>query len=116
MQDAATDGAAYERGRVSRLPRHAGDMAGHSRYWCDDLHHAARGRVNPGFSAGGHLRVCRSMAALILFLRVWKPKRILNANCQDITHLPQGVRASSRGELFRASVPWLILTLLVTIC
>lgn len=55
-----------------------------------------------------------SMAALILFLRIWKPKRILNARRQDVTHLPLGARGSSRGELLRASVPWLILTLLVS--
>jgi len=55
------------------------------------------------------------MAVLIAFLRVWKPKRILNAACKDVTlhHVP--CELSSGKAVFRAALPWIILTLFVVL-
>lgn len=54
-----------------------------------------------------------SIAVLVLFFRVWKPKRILNAQRQDITHLPRVCDTTGARTVFRASLPWIVLTLCV---
>ena len=56
-----------------------------------------------------------SIAALILFLRVWKPRRVLNARLEDITHLPRAISAGRAEIVLRASLPWIILTVCVTL-
>ncbi|MEO8736693.1 MAG: L-lactate permease [Edaphobacter sp.] len=56
-----------------------------------------------------------SLIVFVLFLRIWKPKRILNAICQDITHLPRSLDRNHAKVVVRAAVPWAILTLFVTI-
>lgn len=56
-----------------------------------------------------------SIAVLILFLRVWKPKRVLNAQRQDITNQPRRERTSNAAIAYRASLPWIILTLCVVV-
>jgi lactate permease len=56
-----------------------------------------------------------SIAALILFLRIWKPRRILNAKLADITHHPRAVSSGHAGTVLRASLPWIILTACVTL-
>lgn len=56
-----------------------------------------------------------SMAALVLFLRVWSPKRILNARREDVTHLSRRVNAGNASLVLRASLPWIILTAFVTL-
>jgi lactate permease len=56
-----------------------------------------------------------SLIVFVLFLRIWKPKRILNAVCQDITHLPRSLNRNHTRVVVRAAVPWAILTLFVTI-
>ncbi|WP_263382340.1 L-lactate permease [Granulicella arctica] len=56
-----------------------------------------------------------SITALIYFLKIWKPKRILNANREDITHLPRAVSTNRTALVMRAGLPWLILTLCVTL-
>ena len=56
-----------------------------------------------------------TLAIFILFLRVWKPKRILSAQRTDITALPRNLRRNHSSVVVRAAVPWLILTLFVTI-
>jgi lactate permease len=56
-----------------------------------------------------------TLAIFILFLRVWKPKRILSAQRTDITALPRNLRRNHTSVVVRAAVPWLILTLFVTI-
>jgi len=56
-----------------------------------------------------------SIAALVLFLRVWKPKRILNAKCEDVTNLPRAVNVGRAGIVLRAGLPWIILTCVVTL-
>jgi lactate permease len=56
-----------------------------------------------------------SLGIFVLFLRVWKPKRILNARREDITHLPRSLKKNHTAVVVRAATPWLILTLFVTI-
>jgi lactate permease len=56
-----------------------------------------------------------SLCVFVLFLRVWKPKRILNAQREDITHLPRSLKKNHSSVVMKAATPWLILTLLVTI-
>ncbi len=56
-----------------------------------------------------------SLCAFVLFLRVWKPKRILDAQRNDITHLPRSLKRNHVAVVARAAVPWVILTLFVTI-
>ncbi len=56
-----------------------------------------------------------SLGVFVLFLRVWKPKRILDAQRKDITHLPRSLRKNHASVVTRAAVPWLILTLFVTV-
>jgi lactate permease len=56
-----------------------------------------------------------SMGVLIAFLRVWKPKRILNAACRDVTQESRPVLTSSRATILRAAMPWVILTLCVVL-
>ena len=56
-----------------------------------------------------------SIGALVLFLRIWKPKRILNARCEDVTGV---VRVKVEGEgrrVMRAGMPWMILMVCVTL-
>jgi lactate permease len=56
-----------------------------------------------------------SMAVLIAFLQVWKPKRVLNAARRDVTHelcLPE---ASTAKIILRAALPWIILTVCVVL-
>jgi lactate permease len=56
-----------------------------------------------------------SLGIFVSFLRVWKPKRILNAQRDDITHLPRSLKKNHTAVVVRAATPWLILTLFVTI-
>jgi lactate permease len=56
-----------------------------------------------------------TITALVLFLRVWKPRRILNAKLEDVTHLSRGVNAGRASVVFRAALPWIILTMFVTL-
>lgn len=56
-----------------------------------------------------------SLIVFVLFLRVWKPRRILNAARQDISHLPRSLDKNHAKVVIRAAIPWIILTLFVTI-
>jgi lactate permease len=56
-----------------------------------------------------------SLCVFVLFLRVWKPKRILNSQRKDVTHLPRSLMKNHASVVTRAAVPWLILTLFVTV-
>jgi lactate permease len=61
----------------------------------------------------GIVAASSSIAALVTFLRFWKPKRTLNPLKQDITgHTSRHLRQSSR-EIFKAWMPWLILCAIV---
>jgi lactate permease len=56
-----------------------------------------------------------TLVVFVLFLRVWKPKRILNAQREDVTHLPRSLSRNHAGVVMKAAVPWIILTAFVTI-
>ncbi|HZL26855.1 MAG TPA: L-lactate permease, partial [Acidobacteriaceae bacterium] len=56
-----------------------------------------------------------TIAALLTLLHFWQPRRILNADCEDITDVPQAdCRAESpeeaRAVVLSAMLPWAILT------
>src|SRR6202012_4802515 len=51
-----------------------------------------------------------TIAALLTLLRFWQPRRILNADCEDITGLPQADCRPERAVVLSAMVPWAILT------
>ena len=54
-----------------------------------------------------------ALSTVVLFLQVWKPKRILDAQRRDITHLPRSTRRIDRAAAMRAAAPWIILALIV---
>ncbi len=56
-----------------------------------------------------------SMALLIAFLHIWKPKRILNAGRRDITHEPCDTDTNELKLILRAALPWIVLTLCVVL-
>jgi lactate permease len=56
-----------------------------------------------------------SMGTLIAFLHVWKPKRILNPSCKDVTGESRSVARSSGKIILRAALPWMVLTLCVVL-
>lgn len=60
--------------------------------------------------------ICASIATIIVmivFLKVWKPKRIINAALEDITSQTRTRHAHSAGTVFKAWLPWLTLSLVV---
>jgi lactate permease len=54
-----------------------------------------------------------TMLVLIVFLRFWKPKCVLNPHGEDITHKPRQRFDHSVGHTFKAWLPWLVLSLVV---
>jgi lactate permease len=54
-----------------------------------------------------------TMFALITFFRFWKPRRILNARCQDITAQLPVRTVQNSGTTFTAWLPWLTLSVVV---
>jgi lactate permease len=55
-----------------------------------------------------------SMACLVLFLRIWQPKRIWGQDGHDDKQrAARGMHGYARGEVLRAWLPWLVLSLLV---
>jgi lactate permease len=54
-----------------------------------------------------------TMAALIAFFRIWKPKRVIDARGLDITANLRGITVQSFGATFKAWLPWLTLSVLV---
>jgi lactate permease len=56
-----------------------------------------------------------SSTVFVLFLKIWKPKRILNAARQDVTHLPRSLSRTHSRAAIKAAVPWVILTLCVAV-
>jgi lactate permease len=56
-----------------------------------------------------------SLGVLIGFFRVWKPKRVLNASCRDVTQESRSLCASTTATVLRAALPWIILTLCVVL-
>jgi lactate permease len=56
-----------------------------------------------------------SIAALVAFFHVWKPKRILNAARQDITRNSRAITTHRGTTVLRAAVPWITLTLCIVL-
>jgi lactate permease len=54
-----------------------------------------------------------TIVALVVFLRFWKPKRILNAHKEDITHQVRQKFDHSAAMTLKAWLPWLILSVVV---
>jgi lactate permease len=54
-----------------------------------------------------------TIAVLIVFLRFWKPKRVLNAQRENITSKKRQRFDHGAGATFKAWLPWLVLSLLV---
>jgi len=54
-----------------------------------------------------------TIVALIVFLKFWKPKRVLNAQGKEIASKTPQRFDHSAGATFKAWLPWLILSLLV---
>lgn len=54
-----------------------------------------------------------TIAVLIIFLRFWKPKRVLNAACEDTTGQKAQRFDHSAATTFKAWLPWLVLSLVV---
>ena len=60
--------------------------------------------------------ICAStstIVALIVFLRFWKPRRVLNAAGADVTGATRQRYAHSGEKIFKAWLPWLVLSLVV---
>jgi len=55
-----------------------------------------------------------TIGVLVLFLRVWQPKHILNASCQRVARRAREGGGSSRMAL-RAALPWVVLALCVAV-
>ncbi len=54
-----------------------------------------------------------SMAALVIFMRIWHPKRIWRFPGEAEVTAARGEHGHSRAEVVRAWVPWIILSILV---
>ena len=54
-----------------------------------------------------------TMAALVIFFRFWKPKRVIDARGLDITDRAAARSAHGAGATFSAWLPWLTLSVLV---
>jgi lactate permease len=54
-----------------------------------------------------------TIVVLMAFLRFWKPKRIINAQCEDITHQARKRFDQSGGNSFKAWLPWIVLSTVV---
>jgi lactate permease len=55
-----------------------------------------------------------SMASLVLFLRIWQPERIWGHDGQnDRQRAARGTHGHARGEVVRAWLPWLVLSVIV---
>jgi lactate permease len=54
-----------------------------------------------------------TIVVLIVFLRFWRPRRVLNAAGNDVTGQTRQRYAHSGGTIFKAWLPWLVLSLVV---
>ncbi|MGA3133756.1 MAG: L-lactate permease [Terracidiphilus sp.] len=54
-----------------------------------------------------------TIVVLVIFLRFWQPRRTLNVNRQDITGRAPESRAHTAATIFKAWLPWLVLSLVV---
>jgi lactate permease len=56
-----------------------------------------------------------TIGVLVLFLRFWRPKQILNTNRQTVAHRTDNSARQAGHVIRRASLPWVILAIFVTI-
>jgi len=56
-----------------------------------------------------------SLAMFVLFLRVWRPRRILDARQRDVTGAAESAKRSGAAVVMRAAAPWMILTVFVVV-
>jgi lactate permease len=56
-----------------------------------------------------------SIAVLVAFFHVWKPKRILNSALEQIVQDPTAIRTDRSATALRAALPWIILTLCIVL-
>jgi lactate permease len=54
-----------------------------------------------------------TIVALVVFLRFWKPRRVLNARGEDVTGETRQRFEHSAGKIFKAWMPWLVLSAVV---
>jgi lactate permease len=54
-----------------------------------------------------------TIVVLIVFLRFWRPRRVLNAAGNDVTGKSRHRYAHSADKIFKAWLPWLVLSLVV---
>ena len=54
-----------------------------------------------------------TIAVLVVFLRFWQPKRTINVDLKDITGQARRHHGHSNVTIFKAWVPWLVLSLVV---
>jgi lactate permease len=54
-----------------------------------------------------------TIAVLVVVFRFWQPKRTLNVDLQDITGQARRQHGHSAGTIFKAWLPWLVLSLVV---
>jgi lactate permease len=54
-----------------------------------------------------------TIVALVVFLRFWKPKRVLNASGEDVTGQARQRFDHSTATTFNAWLPWLVLSLVI---
>ncbi len=56
-----------------------------------------------------------TIVVLVAFLRFWRPKRVLNALGEDVTVQARRRHEHSAGKIFRAWLPWLVLSVVIFI-
>ena len=66
--------------------------------------------ANFGPSLVAIVAAASTIVVLITFLRFWKPKRVLNAQGEDITSQARQKFDHSAGHTFKAWLPWLVLS------
>jgi lactate permease len=54
-----------------------------------------------------------TIVVLVVFLRFWQPKRTLNVNREDITGQERQAHGHAAATIFKAWLPWLVLSLVV---
>jgi len=69
--------------------------------------------ANFGPSLVAIVAAASTIVVLIAFLRFWKPKRVLNAQGEDITSAARQKFDHSAGHTFKAWLPWLVLSVVV---
>ena len=56
-----------------------------------------------------------SLSVFVLFLRVWRPRQILDARQNETVQLPGAAKKQEARIVVRAAIPWVILTLFVVV-